>query len=113
MPEIASSRNPPKRLQEQLVAASKRCRNPASSGVGGCQSVNFGISPFPAGVLAWSRILNDSEVLLVANTNTTQAASIDLIVEVSLSTPGDQWRILYSNNSAPAVPAPVRTLQQV
>jgi hypothetical protein len=76
-------------------------------------SVNFGISPFPAGVLAWSRILNDSEVLLVANTNTAQAASIDLIVEVSLSAPGDQWRILYSNNSTPAVPAPVRTLQQV
>ena len=76
-------------------------------------SVNFGISPFPAGVLAWSRILNDSEVLLVANTNTTQPAAIDVIVEVSLSLPGDQWRILYSNNSAPAVPAPVRTLQQV
>ena len=76
-------------------------------------SLNFGISQFPAGVLAWSRILNDSEVLLVANTNTTQPASIDVIVEVSLSAPGDQWRILYSNNSAPAAPAPVRTLQPV
>jgi glycosidase len=76
-------------------------------------SVNFGISPYPAGVLAWSRILNDSEVLLVANTNTTQLASIDVIVDVSLSAPGDQWRVLYSNNSAPAVPSPVRTLQQV
>jgi glycosidase len=76
-------------------------------------SSNFGISQFPAGVLAWSRILNDSEVLLVANTNTTQSAAIDVIVEVSLSAPGDQWRILYSNNSAAAAPAPVRTLQQV
>jgi glycosidase len=76
-------------------------------------SVNFGISPFPAGVLAWSRILNDSEVLLVANTNTTQSASIDVVVDVSLSAPGDQWRILYSNNSTPAAPAPVRTSQQV
>lgn len=76
-------------------------------------SVSFGISPFPAGVLAWSRILNASEVLLVANTNTTQPASIDVIVEVSLSSPGDQWRILYSNNPVPAAPAPVRTLQQV
>jgi hypothetical protein len=37
MHEIASSRNPPKRLQEQLNVASKRCRNPAPSGVGGCQ----------------------------------------------------------------------------
>ena len=76
-------------------------------------SVNFGISPYPAGVLAWSRILNDSEVLLVANTNTAQPASIDVIVDVSLSAPGDQWRVLYSNNSASVAPGPVRALQQV
>ena len=64
-------------------------------------SVNFGISPFPSGVLAWSRILNDQEVLIVANTNTTQSQSVDVILEITLSKPGDTLRVLYSNNRRP------------
>jgi glycosidase len=74
--------------------------------------LNFGVSPFPAGLLAWSRILNDAEVVLVANTNTAQSVSVDVIVEISLSAPGDQLRILYSNKPSPTPPAPVRTIQQ-
>jgi hypothetical protein len=74
--------------------------------------VNFGVSPFPGGVLAWSRILNDAEVVLVANTNPAQSVSVDVIVEVSLNAPGDQLRILYSNNPVPTPPTPVRTIQQ-
>ena len=76
-------------------------------------SVNFGISPFPSGVLAWSRILNDQEVLIVANTNTAQSQSVDVILEITLSKPGDTLRVLYSNKSAPTAPAPVQTLNQV
>ena len=76
-------------------------------------SVNFGVSPFPAGVLAWSRILNDQEVLIVANTNTAQSQSVDVILEITLSKPGDTLRVLYSNKSAPNAPAPVKTLNQV
>jgi glycosidase len=76
-------------------------------------SVNFGVSPFPAGVLAWSRILNDQEVLIVANTNTAQSQSVDVILEITLSKPGDTLRVLYSNKSAPTAPAPVKTLNQV
>jgi glycosidase len=76
-------------------------------------SMNFGISPFPAGILAWSRILNDQEVLIVANTNTTQNQSVDVILERTLSAPGAKLRVLYSNKSAPTAPAPVRTLNQV
>jgi glycosidase len=75
--------------------------------------VNFGVSPYTGGVLAWSRILNDSEVVLVANTNTTQGASVDVIVEISLSAPGAQWRVLYSNSPTATPPTPVQTLQQV
>ena len=76
-------------------------------------SVNFGVSPFPGGVLAWSRILNDQEVLIVANTNTAQSQSVDVILEITLSKPGDTLRLLYSNKSAPNAPAPVKTLNQV
>jgi len=76
-------------------------------------SVNFGVSPFPAGTLAWSRILNDQEVLIVANTSTTQSVSVDVILEITLSAPGNTLRVLYSNKSAPTAPAPVRTLNGV
>ncbi|MGA2179253.1 MAG: alpha-amylase family glycosyl hydrolase [Verrucomicrobiota bacterium] len=76
-------------------------------------STNFGISPFPGGVLAWSRILNDQEVVVVANTNTGQGQSVDVILETLLSAAGDKLCILYSNKPNPAAPAAVRTLNQV
>ena len=74
--------------------------------------VAFGISPYPGGILAWSHILNDQEVFIVANTNTTQSQSVDVILERTLSAAGDMLRVLYSNKSTPAAPAPVRTLNQ-
>lgn len=76
-------------------------------------SINFGISPFAGGILAWSRILNDREVLVVANTSGTQNVSVDVILEMTLSSPGDVMEILYSNKSNPTAPAAVRTLNQV
>jgi glycosidase len=76
-------------------------------------SINFGISTFAGGVLAWSRILNDQEVVIVANMNTTQIQSVDVILEMELSKPGDQLRILFSNKSNPTVPSVVETLNQV
>jgi glycosidase len=76
-------------------------------------SVNFGVSPFPAGVLAWSRILNDQEVLIAVNASTTAIQSVDVILEITLSSPGDQLRVLYSNSAAAVAPAPVKALSQV
>jgi glycosidase len=75
--------------------------------------INFGVSAFLGGIIAWSRILNDTEVVVVANTNSLQTVSVDVILEMSLSAPGDQLRVLYSNNAAAAAPAAVRTLAQV
>ena len=75
--------------------------------------VNFGVSPFTAGLLAWSRILNDQEVLIVANTSTTQSVTVDVILDSVLSNPGDQVHILYSNKQHPTAPAPVTRLNQV
>jgi glycosidase len=76
-------------------------------------SVNFGVSPFTGGVLAWSRILNDAEVVVVANTNTAVSQAVDVILESTLSTPGVSLRVLYSNKSNPTAPAPVRVLNNV
>jgi glycosidase len=74
--------------------------------------VSFGISGFPQGVLAFSRILNDQEVLAVANTNTAQTQELDVIVETQLSGDGDQFTVLYSNQPAPVAPQPVRSAAQ-
>jgi glycosidase len=74
---------------------------------------NFGVSVFQGGILAWSRILNDAEVVLVANTSAVQTVSVDVIVEISLSKAGDQLHVLFSNNSNPVPPAPIRSIQQV
>ena len=76
-------------------------------------STNFGVSTFPNGLLAWSRILNDDEVLIVANTSITPTQPVDVILEARLSAPGAALRILYSNKPNPVPPAPVRTLTQV
>jgi glycosidase len=69
---------------------------------------DFGVSTFPDGVLAFSRILNDEEVIVVANTSTTDSRAIDVIVDSNLSRPGDVYRILYSNKSAPSAPGAVQ-----
>jgi len=69
---------------------------------------DFGVSTFPNGVLAFSRILNDEEVIVVANTSTTDSRALDVIVDSNLSRPGDVYRILYSNKSAPSAPSPVQ-----
>ena len=68
----------------------------------------FGASGLPGGVLAFSRILNDEEVLVVANTNTEQGQSLDVIVEIRLSQRGSTYQLLYSNKATPRAPSPVR-----
>ncbi len=70
--------------------------------------LTFGISTFPQGVLAFSRILNDEEAIIVANTNSGQSAAVDVIVEGQLSREGDAYRIFYSNKQAPTNPSSVR-----
>jgi glycosidase len=71
----------------------------------------FGISSFSPGILAFSRILNDQEVLTVANFNTTGSAqTVSVIIDPNLSTPGDNFAVLYSNQPAPAAPSQVSQL---
>jgi glycosidase len=67
----------------------------------------FSVSPFSGGIVAFSRILNDQEVIVAANTNGTQSISVDVIIERQLCQPGDAYRILYSNRAVPVAPSPV------
>ncbi len=75
--------------------------------------INFGVSTMPSGILAWSRILNDQEVIIVASTGAAQSPSINVIVESNLSLAGDVLRILYSNKANPTAPAAVVTSARV
>ena len=74
--------------------------------------VTFGVSGFPQGVVAFSRILNDQEVVVAANTNLTQTQQLDVIIEIMLSSEGDVFEMLYSNQDAPQAPQPVRAVPQ-
>jgi glycosidase len=57
----------------------------------------FGISAFPSGVLAFSRILNDQEVIVIANTSTTQAFQGEVLVDHELNPERTAYKVLYSN----------------
>ena len=74
--------------------------------------VTFGVSGYPQGVVAFSRILNDQEVVVAANTNPTQAQQLDVIVEIVLSAAGDNFAVLYSNQPGAQAPQPVRVVPQ-
>jgi glycosidase len=69
---------------------------------------NFGISTFPQGILAFSRILMDQEVVVAANCSTTDARSFDVIVDGTLNQAGDAYQVRYSNKSPFQTPGPVQ-----
>ncbi|HJT87040.1 MAG TPA: alpha-amylase family glycosyl hydrolase [Bryobacteraceae bacterium] len=69
--------------------------------------VHFGVSGFKQGVLAFSRILVDQEAVVVANCSTSAPASLDVIVDMTLNHPGDQYQVRYSNKPSFQNPGPV------
>jgi glycosidase len=69
--------------------------------------VHFGASPFAPGVLAFSRILNNREVVVVANANTQGAFQGHVLVDMFLNRDGEQFGVLTDANAS--VPGPVET----
>jgi glycosidase len=69
--------------------------------------VHFGISTLAPGILSFSRILADQEVLIVANTNTKDSWAGAVLVDDVLNPVGKQFRILYSNQAKFETPGPV------
>lgn len=75
---------------------------------------HFGISNVSAGVLAFSRILNDQELVVVANSNTESGFTGEVIVDFSLNPVGSDYDVLFTNKVASSgsdaggvVPGPV------
>lgn len=69
---------------------------------------DYGISSSAGGVLAFSRILNDTEILVAANTNTENAWTGHIIVDRSLNPAGTIYADLFTNKPDPNHDAPVQ-----
>src|SRR5260370_14793787 len=67
----------------------------------------YGVSPFPGGILAFSRILNDREIVTVANTSGTLKLTVEGLIAQQLTRKDDVYRVLFSNKPHPAAPSPV------
>lgn len=63
-------------------------------------NVDFGLSTLGGGILAFSRILNDREVVVIANTNTQQAFHGWVLVDDRINTASTAFKIEYSNLGA-------------
>jgi glycosidase len=68
---------------------------------------HFAISAYPAGVIAFSRVLSDGEILVAANTHTTAAWSGDAIVDRDLNPLDVKYSVLFTNKPSALSPEPV------
>jgi hypothetical protein len=58
---------------------------------------NFGLSTYPSGILAFSRILNDQEIVFVANLNRQAGFNGEVIIDINLHTSATGMKPLFSN----------------
>ena len=71
--------------------------------------VDFGYSPYPGGELAFSRIFNDREILVVANASAMLPVQLHVVVDINLHTAGETWAVLFSTHPQPQAPMPTST----
>lgn len=71
---------------------------------------HFGVSTFLNGTVAFSRILMDQEVVVLANTDTANLCEVYVIIDNTLNNTVDQLRILYSNQPTPQAPTAVQQM---
>lgn len=60
----------------------------------------FGPSPFAPGVLTFSRILNESETVIVANADPNSGVDLSVLVDAVLNPPGASFVTIYSSTGA-------------
>jgi glycosidase len=65
------------------------------------------LAAFAGGLAAWSRILDDEEAVIIANTNATASARGDVLVDASLNRSGGNMRIALHTGDATVVGRPV------
>ena len=75
-------------------------------------SIHFGISPFPSGVLAFSRILQDQEIVIMANTNTQSSWAGEVIVDFSINPVSSNYQVIFSNKAGDQVVSPGSVIEK-
>ena len=69
--------------------------------------INFSVSSIAPGIVAFSRILNDEEVVVVVNVANLPINNLFVIVDFVLHPIGAQFQVAFSNKAAPSQPGPV------
>lgn len=72
--------------------------------------IDFGYSPYPGGIIAFSRILNDRELLIIANTSLSKASTVHVVVDHNLNPEGRSWQVLFPFDWHGSEPGPSQTL---
>lgn len=83
------------RLREPALRYGRQYFRPISG-----NGMEFGVSRFAPGVLAFSRILNDREVVIVANASTTSGWQGEVLVDYALNPTDEVFQVVYSNQPA-------------
>jgi len=65
---------------------------------------HFGLSPFPSGIVAFSRILDTTEVIVVANTHTQNSWEGEVIIDAAINAPATSFAVLLSNQTGNPTP---------
>jgi glycosidase len=60
---------------------------------------DFNYSSDCGGIISFSRILNDKEILVVANTSTGQQTQVYVLVDKSLNPVGSRWNAIFSTQA--------------
>ena len=74
---------------------------------------HFGPSTFTNGVLAFSRILHDQEVVVIANTDAASGWRGEVVVDYALNPDGTLYQVLYSNRTDAQNDAPSPVISKV
>jgi glycosidase len=72
--------------------------------------IEFDYSNFPGGLIAFSRILNEQELLIVANTNVDEPISVHVVVDTSLNQEGKILNILFPFDKVGPLENPCTTI---
>jgi hypothetical protein len=71
---------------------------------------SFAVPDRAGGVLAYSRILFDEEIVVVANTDTSASVTVDVVVDQALNPTGTALAVLYGNDPGGVAPGPVHQI---
>jgi glycosidase len=79
--------------------------------VAGEDGKSFALWAAKPGIIAFSRLLNELEVVVVANAFTDAPFTFFVLVDFGINSVGSQFDLLYSNQANAAAPGPVQQLE--